>query len=197
MPGLLSRAIARRNELNSFNKIQKLVQKDRRRAQIAETRQQPLLSNEIADAAMRESLLNDMVTAHLAAAEIREAQGKKLTLVQKRAKQWLQHNQWVALQRAPRTAWPEGRVEEEEHETQYAPLYHQATIPAPPYKSRKTLLRKLKSGVSNLLRTKTQRRPSPPPGYTPGLPPDYDVGGSKRRKTRKLRKRKTRKLRRH
>lgn len=120
MPGLLSRAITYRNELLAFERIKKLVQKDRRRArrsQIPGTRLQPLLSNEIESAAMRERLLNDMVERHLEAARVREAQGKRPTRVQRRAKNWLLHNQWVARQTASRTAWPEEEeVEEEEYE---------------------------------------------------------------------------------
>jgi hypothetical protein len=186
------------------------------------TRLQPLLSNEIADATMRERLLNDMVDRHLAAARVREAQGKRPTRVQRRAKNWLLHNQWVARQSAPRTAWEE---EDEEEEYELAPgetaaernrdrEFRQATaadraeaerrgyyadappyespsgtIPAPTYRGRKTKWRTLKSKMTKLLTKKKKKTSSPAPGYTPGLPPDYEVGGSnRRRKTRKLRR---------
>ena len=122
MPGLLSRAITYRNELLAFEKIKKLVQKDRmraRRSQMTGTRLQPLTANEIEYVAMRERLLNDMVTRHLEAARVREAQGKRPTRVQKRAKNWLIHNQWLARQTAPRTAWAEEEEEEEGEEEEY------------------------------------------------------------------------------
>ena len=232
MPGLLSRAITYRNELLAFEKIKNLVQKDRRRArrsQMTGTRLQPLLSNEIEYAAMRERLLNDMITRHLEAARVRAEAGKRPTRVQKRAKNWLIHNQWVARQSAPRTAWTE---EEEEGEEEWeptpgetaaernrdrefrqataadraeaerlnyyasAPPYEPSSIPAPTYRGRKTKWRTLKSKMTKLLTKKKKKTSSPVPGYTPGLPPRYnvEVGGRRRSSSRK---RKTRKLRRH
>ena len=124
MPGLLSRAITYRNELLAFEKIKKLVQKDRRRArrsQMTGTRLQPLTANEIEYVAMRERLLNDMVTRHLEAARVRAEAGKRPTRVQRRAKNWLLHTQWLARQSAPRTAWPEEEEEGEEEEYELAP----------------------------------------------------------------------------
>jgi hypothetical protein len=233
MPGLLSRAITYRNELLAFEKIKNLVQKDRRRArrsQMPGTRLQPLLSNEIEDAAVRERLLNDMVARHLEAARVRAEAGKRPTQVQKRAKNWLIHNQWVARQSAPRTAWAEEEEEEEEYEltpgetvaernrdrefrqataadrveaerldlygNATAPPYEPSSIPAPTYRGRKTKWRTLKSKMTKLLTKKKKKTSSPAPGYTPGLPPDYAVGGSRRSNRRSNRRRKTYKSRR-
>lgn len=223
MPGLLSRAITYRNELLAFEKIKKLVQKDRRRArrsQMTGTRLQPLTANEIEYVAMRERLLNDMVARHLEAARVRAEAGKRPTRVQRRAKNWLLHNQWVARQTAPRTAWAEEEEEEEEEwegETAAernrdrefrqataadqaeaerrdyyasAPPYEPSSIPAPAYKGRKTNWRTLKSKMTKLLTKKKKKTSSPVPGYTPGLPPKYSVKVGGRR-------RRTRKLRRH
>ena len=177
---------------------------------------------------MRERLLNDMVTRHLEAARVRAEAGKRPTRVQKRAKNWLLHNQWLARQTASRTAWAEEEEgEEEEYElgpgetaaernrdrefrqataadraeaerrdfygTATAPPYELSTIPAPAYKGRKTNWRKLKSKMTKKLFGSRKKSSSPTPGYTPGLPPRYNVevdGGrkSRRRKTRKLRR---------
>ena len=224
MPGLLSRARTHRNELLAFERIKKLVQKDRmreRRSQVPGTRLAPLTPHELESVALRERELNDMVTRHLEAARVRAEAGRRPTRVQKRAKRWLLHNQWVARQSAPRTAWAEEEdveVEEgEEGEYELAPGeteaadrveaerrgYYKnpppyespsATIPAPPYKPPKTWQRALKSKMTKKLFGSRKKLSSPTPGYTPGLPPDYEVGGS-RRSRRKNKKRKT--LKRH
>ena len=235
MPGLLSRVRTHINELNYFEKLKNLVQKDRmraRRSQVPGTRLRPLTPHELELVAARERELNELVARHLEAARVREAQGKRPTRVQKRAKNWLIHNQWLARQTAPRTAWAEEEEEEEGEEEEYelapgetaaernrdrefrrataaerieaerrgyyintsAPPYEPSPIPAPPYKSRKTNWRTFKSGVSKLLTKKKKKTSSPVPGYTPGLPPRYniEVGGSRkssgRRKTLKLRR---------
>ena len=234
MPGLLSRARTHRNELLAFERIKKLVQKDRmreRRSQVPGTRLAPLTPHELESVALRERELNDMVTRHLEAARVRAEAGRRPTRVQKRAKRWLLHNQWVARQSAPRTAWAEEEdveVEEgEEGEYELAPGeteaernrmredrqataadrveaerrgYYKnpppyespsATIPAPKYKPPKTWQRALKSKMTKKLFGRRTKSLSPTPGYTPGLPPDYEVGGSRRsrrRKTRKLRR---------
>jgi hypothetical protein len=119
MPGLLSRAITTRNELLAFERIKNLVQKDRmraRRSQMTGTRLQPLTPNQIELVAARERELNELVARHLEAARVRAEAGKRPTRVQRRAKNWLLHNQWVARQSAPRTAWAEEEEEEEEYE---------------------------------------------------------------------------------
>jgi hypothetical protein len=221
MPGLLSRAITYRNELLAFEKIKKLVLKDRRRArrsQMTGTRLQPLTPHEIEYVTLRERLLNDMVARHLEAARVRAEAGRRPTRVQRRAKNWLLHNQWLARQSAP----PEEEEEDEEEwegETAAernrdrefrqataadraeaerrgyyatAPPYEPSPIPAPTYRGRKTKWRTLKSKMTKLLTKKKKKTSSPAPRYYPGLPPDYKVGGSRksnrRRKTYKLRR---------
>jgi len=229
MPSLLSRAITARNELNYFDKLKNLVRKDRmreRRSRYPNTRLRPLTPHQIDSAAARERELNELVARHVEAARVREAEGRRPTRVQKRAKQWLLHNQWLARQSARRTtAWAEEEEGEEEEweptpgETAaernrdrefrqataadqaevtrlnyYAtpPPYEPSSIPAPTYRGRKTKWRTLKSKMTKLLTKKKKKTSSPAPGYTPGLPPDYEVGGSRRsnrrRKTRKLRR---------
>ena len=117
MPSLLSRVRTTVNELNYLEKLKNLVQKDRmraRRSQMTGTRLRPLTPHEIELVAARERELNELVARHLEAARVRAEAGKRPTRVQKRAKNWLLHNQWVARQSAPRTAWAEEEEGEEE-----------------------------------------------------------------------------------
>ena len=119
--GLLSRVRTHINELNYFEKLKNLVQKDRmraRRSQVPGTRLRPLTPHELELVAARERELNELVARHLEAARVREADGRRPTRVQKRAKNWLIHNQWLARQTAPRTAWAE---EEEGAEEEWEP----------------------------------------------------------------------------
>ena len=213
---MLSRVRTHINELNYFEKLKNLVQKDRmraRRSQVPGTRLRPLTPHELELVAARERELNELVARHLEAARVREADGRRPTRVQKRAKNWLIHNQWLARQTASRTAWAEEEEGEEEWEptpgetadrveaerrdfygTATAPPYELSTIPAPAYKGRKTNWRKLKSKMTKKLFGSRKKSSSPTPGYTPGVPPVYNEGGGRR--SRKGRKNKTRRLKR-
>ena len=119
MPGLLSRVRTHINELNYFEKLKNLVRKDRmraRRSQIPGTRLQPLTPHEIELVAARERELNELITRHTEAARVRAEAGLPPTRVQNRAIRIGQHNAWLALRSAPRTAWAEEEEGEEEWE---------------------------------------------------------------------------------
>ena len=162
-----------------------------------------LASDSVLDAA-RERKYNQIIARHLREAREREAEGESLTQVQEIARNWRRKEEsndreiWSRLhdyspeerERIQRIIFDRARAHMEADRAEKERDLPPYTIPPPPYKERKTKWRTLKSNITNLLKKK--KTSSPAPGYTPGLPPDYEVGGG-----RKKSRRKTRKVRRH
>lgn len=166
----------------------------------------------------KEREYNQIIARHLREAREREAAGKPLTRVQKAAQYWRGREESddqyeletfssigryppeERARRARRARNIENRARarleaDRAEEDRELPSYNPSPIPAPPYKSRKTPWRTLKSRMTKTLFGRRKKTSSPAPPYYPGVAPDasdVEVGGSRkssgRRKTRKFKR---------
>ena len=163
----------------------------------------------------KEREYNQIIARHLREAREREAAGKPLTRVQKAAQYWRGREEsddqyeletfssigrYPPEERARRARNIENRARarleaDRAEEDRELPSYNPSPIPAPPYKSRKTPWRTLKSRMTKTLFGRRKKTSSPAPPYYPGVAPDasdVEVGGSRkssgRRKTRKFKR---------
>lgn len=169
--------------------------------------------------AARERTYNQIIARHLREARDREAEGKPPTPVQEYAKNLREkeeRNDEETLRHFPEYSSVErdrmqtiieeresarGEADRAEEERDLPPY----TIPAPPYRERKTPWRTLKSKMTKTFFGRRNKSLSPTPAYYSASPPRYsdiEVGGRKSsgRKSsgrRKKSRRKTRKVRRH
>ena len=159
--------------------------------------------------AARERTYNQLIARHLREARDREARGEPLTEVQEKARNWrkieerndveifsrLQNNPEdysdVNRERIRRIIFNRALAHIEAdraEENRDLPPY---TIPAPPYRGRKTKWRTFKSKMTKTFFGSRKKTSSPAPLYYPPRYSDIEVGGRRkksRRKTRKLRR---------
>ena len=167
-----------------------------------------LASDSVLDAA-RERKYNQIIARHLREAREREAEGEPLTQVQEKARNWRREEKrnddeiWSRLhnyspeerERIQRIIFDRARAHMEADRAEEERDLPPYTIPAPPYKERKTPWRKFKSFTTKTFFGSRNKTSSPAPLYYPPRYSDIEVGGRKSSGRRKKSRRKTRKVR--